>query len=154
MNSHDKFDAIIAKIHSSDRIKGGSMDVRHEEFKALTDAFLGEDYDPAKLADVESLQVKAQDAQTTFYNRYSQGHMSPEQYVRAANHTWGITFVACHRILGTRDFQKLFDATPSELGAHIDLNSFLASEGLAGDAAQTVIQADIVQSRQFTPSAW
>jgi hypothetical protein len=124
------------------------MDIRHEEFKALTDTFLGEDYNSAKLAEVERLQVSAQDAQTRLYQKYANGRLSPIDYVNGANETWGLAFLACERVLGVADFRRLFDASPKDLAQHIDLDMFLAAEGVRSRPTQDVIQVEVVRSKQ------
>lgn len=85
------------------------MDVRHKEFKARTDAVLGQRYDQGKLDRVEELQATAQNAQTKLYQQFANGHLNPTQYVHGVNENWDVAFLACKQILGAVDFAKLFD---------------------------------------------
>jgi hypothetical protein len=56
------FELQIAAAHGPGGAGGGVMDVRHEEFMAMANAFLGPHFDRVKLAQVELLQLALHDA--------------------------------------------------------------------------------------------
>jgi len=84
------------------------MDVRHEEFKAMTEIFLGRDYEKAKLHAVEGEQIKLRRAQMELYRKYSEKIITAEAYAERLQVAINDAFSACLRILGQADFAKLF----------------------------------------------
>lgn len=103
------------------------MDVRHAEFGAMADVFLGVDYDPVKLRQVEDLQVALHQRQAELSRRHDQGEISDEEYVDAANAAINDTFRECQTILGPEDFCKLFGSSPNEGVGLIDRAAFQSS---------------------------
>lgn len=102
------------------------MDVRHEEFMAMADAFLGRRYDRAKLAKVESLQLALQEAQADLHQALASRRIDRSRYVDEVNRIHSSIAQQCEVILGASDFVKLFGATAAEIGGHIDKEVFLA----------------------------
>ncbi len=129
-----KFDLCIAAIHGSgspgaepSASGAESRDIRHEEFEAMADVFLGEDYDKARLHQVEDLQIVLHQQQNVLCSRYERGELDPESYVDAFNSLLDATFADCERILGAEDFQRLFGTTRESLGGFIDKDIFLTA---------------------------
>ena len=102
------------------------MDVRHEEFVAMTEAFLGPDYDASKLAEVESQQLALQHAQAELANDLAARRIGPTQYLDRVNEVHAEIAERCESILGPDDFQKLFGVPAAEIGPYIDEEAFLA----------------------------
>lgn len=132
MNPEREFDRRIASIHGLDsqvsdgrNIGEDDMDIRHAEFRAMADVFLGNDFDRSKLAQVESLQLALHERQAELYQQYETGELDPEQYVESYNSLLRVTFAKCETILGFEHFQKLFGAPRSELAGFIDKQAFL-----------------------------
>jgi hypothetical protein len=126
MEKEQEFDTRIAEIHAPRRA-GGIMNARHEEFKAMTDVFLGPNYNDASLQKVEQLQIELHGAQADLFKKYQSGALSPGDYVDAVNALLVNTFQMCERILGPTDFQKLFGVSPGVRAGLIDKATFLSS---------------------------
>lgn len=139
----EELDRRLAEIHGLDcsingkpreKTKEAKMDVRHDEFQAMADVFLGENYDRTKLEAVEGLQIALRQQQETLLERYKGGQMAPEQYVDEFNKGLLETFASIERVLGARDFLRLFGAPIDQLGGYIDKETFLREETQRSDA--------------------
>ncbi len=135
MNPQDAFDARIAAIYGLGKPQRAEhhpvdtpSDMRHAEFQARADVFLGEGYDREKLNKVENCQVKLRQQQASLIGRYDAGELIAVQYVRAYNSLLLATFAECEKILGQEDFVKFFGASPPELSGFIDEETFVAAE--------------------------
>jgi hypothetical protein len=136
MDLEQEFDRRIAAIHGlgqsidDSQIPGDAnpVDVRHAEFQAMADVFLGKDYDPAKTKRVENLQIALQHHQAALAQRLNAGELQPNQYLDACNDLIASTFRKCEEVLGAEDFRKLFGSAPNELGDLIDRQTFLAAQ--------------------------
>jgi hypothetical protein len=120
------FDSRIAAIHGRGDKGGDVMDVRHEEFMAMTEAFLGPDYDSSKLAEVESQQLALQSAQAELAAALASNRIGPNQYLERVNSVHAEIAERCESILGPEDFQKLFGVPASQIGPYIDKETFMA----------------------------
>ncbi len=132
MDLEQEFDRRIAAIHglsnphSANRQTGGNpVDVRHAEFQAMATVFLGDDYDQAKLKQVESLQIALHKHQAVLSQRYTKDDISPGEYVNSFNALLDSTFAKCEEILGQKDFLRFFGAPRHEIGGFIDREAFL-----------------------------
>lgn len=131
MSLDREFDRRIAAIYglgslrARARSEGESMDTRHAEFQAMAEVFLGRDYDRAKLQQVENLQILLREQQASLLLLYEAQKLSPEKYVDAVNALIASTFAKCEKIIGEKDFVKLFGAPRRELGGFIDKQIFL-----------------------------
>lgn len=101
------------------------MDVRHEEFVAMTEAFLGPDYDEEKLAQVESEQLVLQQTQARLADDLAKQRIGPSEYLNQVNKVHAKSAQRCESILGAEDFQKLFGVPASEIGPYIDQEVFM-----------------------------
>lgn len=135
MSLHRELDRRIAAIYGLGGLRprtrsagDESMDTRHAEFQAMTEVFLGRDYDRAKLEQVENLQILLREQQATLLRLYEAQKLSPEKYVDSVNALLANTFAKCEKILGKKDFVKLFRAPRHELGMFIDKQVFLESQ--------------------------
>ena len=102
------------------------MDVRHEEFMAMADAFLGKDFDRKKLIAVEVLQLRLHDEQAELYKQLESHQIDKNGYVEKVNKVHVSIARSCEKILGARNFRVLFGATPNEICSHIDKAVFVA----------------------------
>ncbi len=102
------------------------MEVRHQAFMAMADAFLGRDFDREKLTLIASLQRQLQETQTDFYRALTSHCIDRAQYVDAVNELHTAIAGRCESILGAADFKKLFGMSSVEIGSHIDRERFLA----------------------------
>lgn len=102
------------------------MDVRHEQFMAMADAFLGPHFDRVKLAQVEQVQLALHDAQASLARELDSGRIERARYVDEVNQLHANIAQRCESILGRADFLKLFGVAPFEVGAYIDKEEFLA----------------------------
>lgn len=134
MSLHREFDRRIAKIYGLGSLRARtrsagdeSMDTRHAEFQAMAEVFLGRDYDRAKLLQVENQQILLREQQASLLQLYEAQKLSPEKYVDSVNALLADTFAKCEKILGKKDFVKLFRAPRHEFGGFIDKQVFLES---------------------------
>jgi hypothetical protein len=132
-----EFDKRIAAIHglyylnSGDRKRGDdAMDIRHAEFQAMADVFLGKGFDGSKLKQVEELQIALHKEQRKLYEDYEAERLEPGDYVRSFNALLDETFLKCEEILGQESFLQLFGAPRSELAGFIDQETFLQAHRL------------------------
>lgn len=126
MRTLEIFDLRIAAIHGFGGEGGNVMDVRHEEFMAMADAYLGPRFDREKLAQVESLQLALREAQASLYRELDACEIERARYVDEVNKVHVAIALQCEAILGPSDFVKLFGMIPSEIGGHLDREVFLA----------------------------
>lgn len=101
------------------------MDVRHEEFMAMADAFLGPDFNPVKLAEVEALQRALHRGQAKLAKALHEHRIERTRYVDELNALHAIIARQCEQVLGPRDFLTLFGITSTEASAGIDREEFL-----------------------------
>jgi len=101
------------------------MDVRHEEFMAMADAFLGPEYDRAKLRQVELLQLELHARQGQLFQALQSRQLNREAFVGESNRLGKDIALQCEAVLGPADFQKLFGASANELNSLIDTGAFL-----------------------------
>lgn len=135
MNPEQEFDRRMAAMHGrglrADAVPFSGartpVDVRHEEYAAMVDVFLGADFDAAKRKQVEDLQIVLHQQDVALYRRFHDGELSAEQYVDEANALLDETARKCEEILGAADFEKLFGAPRAELTGMIDREAFLAA---------------------------
>jgi hypothetical protein len=125
MKAVETFNVRIAAIHGPGGEGGDVMDVRHEEFMAMADAFLGPGFDRAKLAQVESLQLALQEGQARLCEELDAHRIDGSRYVDEANMLHARIARHCEAILGPADFLRLFGVSPSAVSAHIDKDLFL-----------------------------
>jgi hypothetical protein len=121
-----EFDRRISEIHEfREHGREDDMNIRHQEFRAMTDVFLGPDYDQEKLREIEVLQVELQDVDAWLFARYERGAMNARRYVEMLNEFASMIFHRCEEILGERGFEQLFGAPLSERQWHLDEKTFL-----------------------------
>ncbi|MGV7207797.1 hypothetical protein ACLB1G_08075 [Oxalobacteraceae bacterium A2-2] len=125
MAPDDDYERRILAIHGD----GGVEDIRHEEFAAMADVYLGADFDKAKLVEIETLQVRLHAEQDALITGLESKSISPEQYVDACNKLIQDFAVRCEQVLGKADFNKLFGIERGEAGVLIDKDIFLAAHG-------------------------
>ena len=122
------FERRIAYIHGLARPgvseKKALVDIRHAEFQAMADAFLGPNFDRLKVERVEALQVKMRTEQSKLHGEFLGGGLTPEQYFDALDSLFRSTFYNCELILGKRAFARLFGEPAAYLGI-LDKNTFL-----------------------------
>ena len=114
------------------------MDVRHEEFMAMWDSFLGEEYDAAKRKKVEELQIDLHRQDAALYRRLQAGKLNPEEYVDASNALNDEIARKCEKVLGAKDFEKLFGATRAELVGFVDRETFLKAQDAVKPRPQAI----------------
>jgi GNAT superfamily N-acetyltransferase len=119
------FDRRITALHAAG-MGGAVMDVRHEEFMAMADAFLGQGFGRAKLAQIESLQFALHEGQAELSKALAANLLEPTDYVDAVNRLHARTAQQCETIVGAHNFLMLFGVPPAEAGAYIDKEQFLA----------------------------
>ncbi len=132
MSLEEEFDRRIAAIHglgdpnTNDGTAGESpVDIRHAEFQAMADVFLGEDFDQAKLKQLEELQIALHLKQEELAQDYEAGKIGAEDYVESVNALLEEDLKKCEGILGQGDFLKFFGAPRSQLTGFIDKETFL-----------------------------
>src|SRR5437899_2807214 len=117
MGLEEEFDRRIAAIHglgdppaSSHTTGENPMDIRHAEFQAMADVFLGEGFDPAKLRQLEELQIALHLKQGELAQDYEAGKMGAESYVDSINALLEEDLKKCEDVLGQEDFLRFFGA--------------------------------------------
>jgi hypothetical protein len=104
------------------------MGVRHAEFEAIADVFLGADYDPLKRKHVENLQILLDQKEIELARQHDRGEIGDLVYVEAVNAAMEDTLEQCEAILGLDDFHKLFGGSRQELAGLIDPEIFPATD--------------------------
>jgi hypothetical protein len=130
MDLQRKFDERIALIDQRESVGESDMDIRHEEFQAMANVFLGPDYSKEKLARIEELQAKLHEDQSRLYSEYERHSINATQYVDASNDLLDGISAMCEQILGANDFEALFGSARAELSGFIDKDAFLQFEQL------------------------
>jgi hypothetical protein len=133
MDLNKEFTRRLAAIHELDKdevitAEENSIDIRNEEFQAMADVFLGEDYDKQKIRKVDDLQIYLHKQQARLCQYHDAGKLSSEVYVRSFNSLLSDVFKKCEAILGQEDFIKMFGGPPSEVGGFIDEEVFFADQ--------------------------
>ena len=113
------------------------MDIRHAEFQAMADVFLGAGFDPVKLKQVEDLQIEAHRNQAALARRHELHQIGDEEYVTAANALIGETLRRCEGVLGAKAFGELFGTSPDEDNGLIDRVAFLDKSTSAASSAHS-----------------
>ena len=96
----------------------------------MTGAFLGDDYDQAKLKQVEDLQRSMDERRSTLADQLQRAEIGPEDYLDSFNGSAREMFAAIEEILGPEDFVKLFGTPRTEMGDVIDRQVFLQEQSV------------------------
>lgn len=126
-----KFSENLAKVHGlhgapmSEFDTTESNDIRHAELMAMVDAFLGADYDPEKISEVERLGDLMDDAIARLANDLESNHISPRDYLTKFHETSLRSFKEIESVLGAEDFLKLYGVPPEGVETLIDEDAFL-----------------------------
>lgn len=124
MSPDDEYERRVLAIHGD-----GGIDIRHEEFAAMADVYLGAGFDKAKLVEIETLQVLLHAEQEALVAGLSAKSISLDQFVDACNKLAQDFATRCEQVLGKADFNKLFGIERGDAGALIDKDIFLAAHG-------------------------
>lgn len=100
-------------------------DADREEFQALVDESLGAGYDEAKIAAVHNLRLGLRREQTRLAERLANTSLTHRQYLDQLNELLRRVYSECEKILGKRDFEKLFGAPLAEIDHMVDRDLFL-----------------------------
>jgi DNA-directed RNA polymerase specialized sigma24 family protein len=133
MDLEQEFRNRISKIHGLDGSTSNVQirpdptfdDIRHAEFQAMADVFLGADFDPVKLKQVEDLQVALHQRQAELAQVREKLTMSDEEYLFGLKSSIEETFRLFEGILGTEAFCKLFGGPSQASSGLIDEAKFL-----------------------------
>ncbi len=106
-------------------IETHSLAQRGAEIKAMSDAYLGEDYDQSKIARVIELQARLRTAQERLGELLDEGHINREKYLEMFTTCLEDVFERCERALGPRDFEILFGCSREEATGFIEPEAFL-----------------------------
>ena len=126
MTPLEVFDSRIAVLHMQACAGDADMDVRHQEFMAMAETYLGPQFNHAKLARTEALQVTLHEAQGVLAGVLQRGQIDRRQYFDELNALQVNIAKRCEAILGAENFIKLFGVSPAEVGATLDKETFLA----------------------------
>lgn len=131
MGVDEEFDRRVATIHGLEHMSPLSTkrsapptDVRHAEFEAMTDVFLGPDYDREKLEKVERLQVSLLDQQADLFLLHQNGKITSAMCVESLNGATNDVFAKIEGVLGPDGFLKLFGVQRHETARWFDEESF------------------------------
>jgi len=94
----------------------------------MFDLFLGKTYDKRKKLEIARVQENLHNKQERLSNELQAGGVSTEDYINTLNLLIGEAFAECRRILGPKDFKRLFGAAHTKRGNFVDRSAFL--EGL------------------------
>lgn len=134
MIQDEEFTRKIHAIHANHAETGAeerTMDIRHEEFAAMAEVYLGPSYDQDKLAEVERVQIRMQEGQNALATAFDTNSLTAEQYVDACNQLLQDSTLICERILGPDHFKMLFGVDANEAVGIIDKETFMAAHGRA-----------------------
>jgi hypothetical protein len=131
MDTNVEFERRISEIHGLDRQEtergrdgGVDVSIRQQEFRAMTETFLGPNYDQEKLQKVEFLQEELHEMDSALFRKYESGRIDAALYVDLLNVFADWCFSKCERVLGDRDFEELFGAPFSERLWQLDQKAF------------------------------
>jgi len=122
LKTNSEFSARIAAVHSE---ASEETDVRHGELEAMFDTFLS-NANAQRRAEVEKLQINLIKKQGELQAALRKKRIAPQVYVDLFNELLAQTFRDCEKVLGPRDFKRLFGAAPANLGGYIDKAAFLS----------------------------
>ena len=125
MGPESEFDRRVAEIHFGEVAATSVSDLRREEFRAMVGAFLGDDYDQAKVARLESLHTQLLGLQDELATKYESGEVGPEDYVDRFNKVAFEKFGAMEAVLGKDDYLRLFGPLPDRSTGFIDHDLFV-----------------------------
>jgi hypothetical protein len=98
---------------------------------ALADCNLGPhydpDYDPEKIQRVAALQRGLQITRIKLDHDLETGRIKPDEFLAYFNGAMGQVFAESEHILGGKDFERLFGASPEEAKSLIEPSIFLAA---------------------------
>ncbi len=99
--------------------------IADREFRALADCNLGPDYDNEKIERIANLQQKLQVMRIGLDKDLERKAIRPEVFLARFNTVIADIFSECERILGEKDFERLFGAPLNETKSLIDPGIFL-----------------------------
>ena len=100
--------------------------IADKEFQALAECNLGLDYDPEKIRRGASLQRDLQITRIELDRDLDAGRIKPDEFLVDFNGAIARIFAECERVLGEKDFERLFGASLEETKSLIDPSIFLA----------------------------
>jgi len=115
-------------------------DLRSEELSTMFDLFLGETYDKARKVEITRVQADLHNKQELLANRFRAGDLNADEYMNSLNSLIGEEFEECRRILGSKDFKRLFGASYTKEKDFVDRSVFLA--GTATEQARQPLFED------------
>ncbi len=115
----------IKALYEKQGADGG--DLRSEELSTMFDLFLGKKYDERRKIEIARVQKDLHNKQERLASEFHAGDLSAEQYFNSLSPLIGEAFAECRRILGPKDFRKLFGASYTKETDFVDRSAFLES---------------------------
>lgn len=115
----------IKALYEKQGADGG--DLRSEELSTMFDLFLGKKYDERRKIEIARVQKDLHNKQERLAREFHTGDLNAKQYINSLNPLIGEAFAECRRILGPKDFEKLFGASYMKEKDFVDRSAFLES---------------------------
>jgi hypothetical protein len=125
MNKDRAFARRIKALYEKQGADGG--DLRSEELSTMFDLFLGKTYDERRKIEIARVQKDLHNKQEHLAKEFHAGELNAEQYFNSLSPLIGEAFAECRRILGPKDFRRLFGASHTKEKDIADRSAFLES---------------------------
>lgn len=128
-----EFEKRLAKIHGLGHSSAPQptdkdnkpRDIRREELRAMVYVFLGKNYDKKKFRQLDGLQKTMSQQQTVLAKSYTEGVISPMQFFDLQTALFAAHFQEIKKVLGARDYRKLFGTNSTSTPQFADRKTFL-----------------------------
>lgn len=107
----------------------GFVDLRSEELSTMFDVFLGKTYDGRRKLEIARVQQELHNKQERLAKDFQAGHLKAEEYVDSLASLIGEAFARCKKILGPKDFERLFGASWKKEKDFIDRSVLVRTHG-------------------------
>ena len=125
MKKEREFAGRVKALYEKQGADGGDM--RSEELSTMFDLFLGKTYDERRKIEIARVQKNLHNKQERLAKEFHAGDLKAEEYIDSLNSLIGGTFAECRRILGPKDFKRLFGVTHTKEKDFVDRSAFLES---------------------------
>lgn len=119
---------------AASRKGNGVINVRRAELLARANAFLGKNYDAAKLDSIELIQKQFAMEQARLYKQFLSERPSAVKYVSDVNALVTKSFSEIENVLGKEDFVKFVGVPREQLSGLVDLATFEAANAAKSSA--------------------
>lgn len=128
MDKFQEYNALIAEIFQ--RNVGDKMaekTLQQQEFDARVSVFLGNTYNQEDMERVQRLEKCLFEGHNRLCAELEDGKIGPEHFVDAVNQLAHHVYTEIEKVLGSKDFERLYHASLADTENLIDKGQFLES---------------------------